>query len=478
MRRKIEKFLAKKREIDESEVQPEPDGRFDLEGDFEGVLASIRGKDGMVSDTKTPRDHSDKKNDGKLSYGNPYYPYPAYGMHPMQYARMSGPPSMPGMPRSNNDKENHGRTYPSPWQTEQPKRKPAPASPRTNMSKTPISMGKALGFPLACLSSARKSMFDESPRSLHLGSSPDGMSLQGMTPPMSNLKDTFATPLPCDSLPNLSTEEAYALNKTLFSDEPMTPFPKTPVVTKMTVPAMQFYLGSDSSIGTEVSSMRISNRVSISPICKDAGNPNFFEDEEELTNSFQSLGEGLSTANETKFDEEDSDTERMPPPTAPRIRNAPKISSSISKLHQLVSSESRTPTNVTQDDYTDDGEIRDMADPSPFGSARMMKDMATPSTAASSQQSSFWSAQLGLSPVPLSPFPSPAGAPLSDNFEYSVGTYRIPIFLMLIVASTLHSRFIIFFLTDRPRTVKSSPPGKTGASPSPKRRRTADPTVQ
>jgi hypothetical protein len=53
MRRKIEKCLAKKREIDESEVQPEPDGRFDLEGDFEGVLASIRGKDGMVNDTKT-----------------------------------------------------------------------------------------------------------------------------------------------------------------------------------------------------------------------------------------------------------------------------------------------------------------------------------------------------------------------------------------------------------------------------------------
>jgi hypothetical protein len=41
---------------------------------------------------------------------------------------------------------------------------------------------------------------------LHLGSNPDGMSVQGMTPPMSILK--VATPLPCDSLPNLSTEEA------------------------------------------------------------------------------------------------------------------------------------------------------------------------------------------------------------------------------------------------------------------------------
>jgi hypothetical protein len=169
MRRKIEKYLAKKWEIDESEVQPEPDGRFDLEGDFEGVLASIRGKDGMVSDTKTPRDHSGDKSDCKPAYGALYYPYPAYGMHPMQYARIGGPPTLPGMPRS--DMENH---YPSPWQSDPPKRKAAPASPR--MAKTRLSNGKTLGSSAACLSSARKSMFDESPESLHLGASPGGMS--------------------------------------------------------------------------------------------------------------------------------------------------------------------------------------------------------------------------------------------------------------------------------------------------------------
>jgi hypothetical protein len=277
---------------------------------------------------------------------------------------------------------------------------------------------------------------------------------------MSNLKNTFATPLPGDSLPNLSTEEAYALNKTLFSDEPMTPFPKTPVATKMTIPKMNFYLGSDSSIGTEVSNMRISNRVSISPICKDAGSHSFFEDEEELTNSFQSLGEGLSKIDESKFDQEDSDTEKMQPPTVSRIRNASKISSSITKIHhQFVSFESRTPNNVTQDEYMDDGEIRDMADPSLFGSARMMKDLATSSTVASSEQSCFWSAQLGISPVPPSPFPSPAGAPLLDNFENNLGTYHLATNLVLIVVSTLRSRFIVFFLADhnRPRTSKSSP---------------------
>jgi hypothetical protein len=353
---------------------------------------------------------------------------------------MGGPPHVPSMARNDKENHHHSSSYPPPWQSDPPKRKPAPASPR--MAKTPVSNGKTLGFPLACLSSARKSMFDESPGSLNMGSSPDNMSLQGMTPPMSNLKDTFATPLPCDSLPDLSTEEAYALNKTLFSDEPMTPFPKTPVATKMTVSTMHFYLGSDSSVGTDVSSMRISNRVSISPICKDAGTHSFFEDDEELTKSFKSLGEGLTKESESLDDQEDSDTEKMPPPTAPRIRNAPRISSSsVSKIHKFVDTESRTPNNVSKDNYMDGGEIRDLSNPSPFGS-NMMKDLNTPSTAAT-EQSSFWSAQLGLSPVPLSPFPSPAGAPLSDNFVYSMGTYRIP--LLLVFMLSLHRSHISVF---------------------------------
>jgi hypothetical protein len=132
----------------------------------------------------------------------------------------------------------------------------------------------------------------------------------------------------------------------------------------------------------------------------------------------------------------------MPPPTAPRIRNAPRISSSsVSKIHKFVDTESRTPNNVSKDNYMDGGEIRDLSNPSPFGS-NMMKDLNTPSTAAT-EQSSFWSAQLGLSPVPLSPFPSPAGAPLSDNFVYSMGTYRIP--LLLVFMLSLHRSHISVF---------------------------------
>ena len=45
MRRKIEKYLAKKQQCDEANIRYKEDGRFDFMGDLEGVLAAVRGKD-------------------------------------------------------------------------------------------------------------------------------------------------------------------------------------------------------------------------------------------------------------------------------------------------------------------------------------------------------------------------------------------------------------------------------------------------
>jgi len=45
-RRKIEKFLARKQNCDEKSVKLLDDGRFDFQGDIEGVLEAVRGKDG------------------------------------------------------------------------------------------------------------------------------------------------------------------------------------------------------------------------------------------------------------------------------------------------------------------------------------------------------------------------------------------------------------------------------------------------
>lgn len=46
MRRKIEKYVAKKQGVDETNIRYTDDGRFDFLGDLEGVLAAVRGKDG------------------------------------------------------------------------------------------------------------------------------------------------------------------------------------------------------------------------------------------------------------------------------------------------------------------------------------------------------------------------------------------------------------------------------------------------
>ena len=49
MRRKIEKYLAKKQGVLESNIRYTDDGRFDFMGDLEGVLLAVRGKESSLS---------------------------------------------------------------------------------------------------------------------------------------------------------------------------------------------------------------------------------------------------------------------------------------------------------------------------------------------------------------------------------------------------------------------------------------------
>jgi len=55
MRRKIEKYLAKKQGVDENNIRYLDDGRFDFMGDLEGVLNAVRGKDGSGGRQKEER---------------------------------------------------------------------------------------------------------------------------------------------------------------------------------------------------------------------------------------------------------------------------------------------------------------------------------------------------------------------------------------------------------------------------------------
>lgn len=64
MRRKIEKYLARKQGVDETNIQYLDDGRFDFMGDLEGVLNAVRGKDGNGGRRKDKRkkEPDDKEN--------------------------------------------------------------------------------------------------------------------------------------------------------------------------------------------------------------------------------------------------------------------------------------------------------------------------------------------------------------------------------------------------------------------------------
>lgn len=72
MRRKIEKYLAKKQNCDESQIRYTEDGRFDFMGDLEGILAAVRGKDksgrSRKSSTSTPGSLASKGKDLNSSF--------------------------------------------------------------------------------------------------------------------------------------------------------------------------------------------------------------------------------------------------------------------------------------------------------------------------------------------------------------------------------------------------------------------------
>jgi hypothetical protein len=55
MKRKIEKYLAKKQAVDVANIRYTEDGRFDFMGDLDGVLSAVRGKERRTSLTHQKR---------------------------------------------------------------------------------------------------------------------------------------------------------------------------------------------------------------------------------------------------------------------------------------------------------------------------------------------------------------------------------------------------------------------------------------
>lgn len=423
MRRKIEKYLAKKQGVDEANIRYMEDGRFDFMGDLEGVLASVRGKDclskGKKSDRKSARKSVKKyhKDDHKMHpMGMPMYvPYgmapPAYpGMPPhhmyphdgMMPHHMPHPyaakPNAPGLSsKSHNDKvplapKPNIAQAKTPMSYSPKKRKPEEedGTPFLNMTPGPSTNRRsdAMSF-----SSSKKSMFDSPSKSgldINL-SSPGTLNIHGMTP-LSTLKDTFTTPYASQMFSGLSPDDNLSLNKALFADDS-----KTPVSKSRTSRQMRICFGNEKSMSSFISDMHY-NRVSISPLsCKTPRN---------ATETPRTRSETLIPLS--------TGTKSMEKSTPSRSSNSNRsihfadehddyfAPDSVTKMHSFMPTdnvtEAQTPRNVTQDSI----DSRDIGAPSPFDASL---------TPIGNYDRGFWGNQLGFSPrgdSSLTPFKSPS----------------------------------------------------------------------
>ena len=437
MRRKIEKYLAKKQGVDQANIRYTEDGRFDFMGDLEGVLAAVRGKDGAGRGRGKERlSKKKKKKDEMMRPNHPgaLIPMP-YGPYAMAHGFPRGPPMHMAMMCPKDKKPGNPYGF-SPWQ---PAGLPMPPpEPATSSGMSPYDVNgvdvtpankvdgslRNIDFTANCFSSARKSVFD-SPKSLggNLGlniMSPTEMNVQGMTP-MSSLHDTFTTPFQKDMPDDLSPGDDTNLNKMLFADDNdfrHDSFLKTPNF-RATREKIHFRIGNDSAIvNVSMADMRI-NRVSISPISQSAACSSFFSDvDSEISSCFKSVGEAsINTATDATTDSKrkeeqtdkrnkTSDAEMMPPPSTHASKS--KTPAPTTTTCGFVSGSS-IPTTASKAD-TPQNVMQGMGAPTPFEtSCKIMGSIMTPSTAASSEPS-FWSQHLGFTPGEnaFTPFRSPA----------------------------------------------------------------------
>lgn len=304
MRRKIEKYLARKQGVDETNIRYTEDGRFDFMGDLEGVLNAVRGRDssGRVK-TKADRTRSTAKKSSTakknrkdklhkigpipmalnyLPYGMAPHPYSGMHPHPMY------PREMPYPPQGAESRMPYPSSYSKPQTGAKLKNIPLAPRPTTNSDKpkTPLNKGaynfgdalapsrssKSPDPTASFLTSAQKSSLSSPKQTGGLHNfglnSPDELNIHGTTP-LSTLRGAFESFYDGgnDEMFNgLSPEENISLNKALFADDDgrrkhKTPCTKTPC-------EMKFAIGmtADASNNNTFIQRMKSNRVSISPM--------------------------------------------------------------------------------------------------------------------------------------------------------------------------------------------------------------------
>jgi hypothetical protein len=400
MKRKIEKYIAAKKGVDEKAVKPGSDGRYEIKNDIFGALAAVRGNEVMRSNrlsvdsvvSSEVSSSSGKKKStssvkraihmgnvpasaGAAHQAHPYFPYYAGGFPPHLY-----PPA--AMMAMHGGKENSAGQFPHvpPYWAHfmTPGANPASFMDSKNNLDGSFAASAQQHHPMMYpghappeISAATKSIFDSPPKNyLNRMSKID---INDMTPPDSDLKDTFATPLASKVESAMSHEEAFSLNKSLFSEAVVsTPFDsKSP---RRAVEEIRLSIGDDERLNDSISGL-----VSISPIYANAGSIKYFAESDDGTN-------------ESNKKRDANDIDLMPPPmTAPRTAKSVEFQSL-----------SNTPSTK-----------RKLDEFSPFDSCKMARRMTqTPSTAKTeSLEDSFWSTMTSpggtMSPAPLSPFGSP-----------------------------------------------------------------------
>ena len=233
---------------------------------------------------------------------------------------------------------------------------------------TPAPVNKDEGAGSSLLLSTRRSIFDESPFPLTAsGMTPGTLDGHGLTP-LSTIRNTFDSPFPTECLPDFSSDDTFALNKSLFEESNLHATPPRRVQH-----VVRISIGSEDGIRACVSGMKLSSIVSISPIRKQ---------EKELQPP--ELRTMLS---------QDSDVVNMPPPTAPRAGSTRIAVSTGSKIVQSL----EVDTSKEHESKT------------PLSSMMKSFEMDTPSTAATTEQGSFWSDALDTSMDSLRSF-SPSEA--------------------------------------------------------------------
>jgi len=465
MRRKIEKFLAKKQGVDESNIRYTEDGRFDFMGDVEGVLAAVRGKDTSSKSAKKSERKSSRKSAKKnrkdehsmhpigmpmyLPYGMAPPPYPGMPPHPMYSHDGMMPPHMhhpyaakPVASTSTKSATGADKVPLAPKPAVQQKT-PMSLSPKKtsseddvstpfiNMSITPAGTASHRTASTR-FSSSRKSIFDSPSKSgLDMGlSSPGMLNIHGMTP-LSTLRDTFATPYSSHMFSEFSPEDNMSLNKALFADDN-----KTPASKARTPREIKFCFGKDEAMSSFIADLH-RNRVTISPLsCK--------------TPKVTSMDTSSLVSEEPKS----SEKIKTPPRSISRSihfadeqeNNA--LSSAI-KLYSFMPSapttEAQTPRNVTEDSI----DSKDISGPSPFDASL---------TPIGNYDQGFWGNQLGFSPqgsATLTPFKSPGVVLMSTTKKD-----RKPL-------STLATNTI-----PKSETKKTNLKVKSEGEPTPKRQRT------